>query len=81
MKLPFIVARSEFDALQPRKHLGQRKDLDPDVKDILETIDVLDQRSLWLADVAVTNRYLLLLVLAACLPQVYALVQLWVKAP
>lgn len=79
MKFPLLISREEFDGIKPRKHLGQRVDLSVDQKDMLDVIDVMDQRSTWLADVAITNRLMLLVVFAACLPQIYLLIQAWLK--
>ncbi len=40
-KLPFIAEVPEF---KPRKHLGQATNLDPFQKDVLEALDVIDQK-------------------------------------
>lgn len=81
MKLPLLITREDFDAIKPRKHLGQRADLSADQKDMLDVIDVMDQRSLWLAEAVITNRIIVLVVFAACLPQIYLLIQTWLKNP
>lgn len=79
-KLPFVLSASDFD-FRPRIQIGQRTDLEPITKAMVDTIDVLEQRQDKLRDAAIVNRNLLLFVVIAILPQLYALLQLWLKSP
>lgn len=64
MKLPFTVDREEFQAFKPRKQWAQRDDLDPDYREIMEELDIVDQQKQWLADQAIFHRWWLMMLTA-----------------
>lgn len=57
MKLPFTITNEEFEAFKPRKQWAQRDDLDPDYREIMEQLDIVDQQKQWLANVSISNRW------------------------
>jgi hypothetical protein len=45
---------------QPRKHIGQNPNLSAETREILEVLDVMEQRQEWTAEQTISNRNWLL---------------------